>query len=317
MPLSQWNLEFLNHNAQRSYPITADSTGTDITGSFNIPDDFLVVLDIPVAFVDNIESGRFFIRQIGVFSSGMQLIFSYDLSASVFDVGTALIPATTSTRNSVFSVGGISPYEDVVGKVVIGKLDTIQQQSAGLFNFTLDDARLEPQTIRPMIRGLSSLSIENADGLESEKFYGDIELVAGTNVQISTAKVDNVTQITISAISGEGTIAECICEGAAAHTPCIKTINGIGPTSTGNFNLVGDTCIKIESSENGVNIRDTCRTPCCGCEELEKITEELTTFANDRDDLMDCVDQLKNRVDQFNNSILGSRLGDRKCLTCS
>ena len=46
MPLSQWNLEFLNHNAQRSYPLTADATKQDLTGSFVIPDDFLVGLDL-------------------------------------------------------------------------------------------------------------------------------------------------------------------------------------------------------------------------------------------------------------------------------
>ena len=42
MPLSQWNLEFLNHNAQRSYPLTDESTKTDTTNSFTIPDDFIV-----------------------------------------------------------------------------------------------------------------------------------------------------------------------------------------------------------------------------------------------------------------------------------
>jgi len=71
MPLSQWNLEFLNHNAQRSYPLTADATKIDTTGSFTIPDDFLVGLDIPVSTAMNMESGQFFIRQLGLFASGI------------------------------------------------------------------------------------------------------------------------------------------------------------------------------------------------------------------------------------------------------
>ena len=42
MPLSTWNLEWLNHNSQRNYPIADDATGYDETGTFKIPEDFIV-----------------------------------------------------------------------------------------------------------------------------------------------------------------------------------------------------------------------------------------------------------------------------------
>lgn len=316
MPLSQWNLEFLNHNAQRSYPLTDDSSKTDTTGSFIIPDDFLVGLDIPVSPAMDMETGRFLIRQLGLFSSGIQIVVAYDNGTELVDVGTALIPSTGIVRNTVVALGGIDPFDDIVGKVVIGRLDTISEQPTGLFNFTIDGARIEPQAVRPMIRGISSMKVSNASGTLSERLYGDIELVAGSNIQLSTVDTAAETKIIISALDGEGTIEDCICEGEAADAPCIKTINGIGPTTNGNFNFVGDDCITFNGIQNGLKVTDSCCAPCCGCEELEAITRDLERFNAQRGALELFINNLAAETATFGTTVLGARLGDRRCLTC-
>jgi hypothetical protein len=316
MPLSQWNLELLNHNAQRSYPLTDDSTKKDITGSFKIPADFLVGLDIPVSPAMGMETGRFLIRQLGLFASGIQIIVAYDDGINLIDVGTALIPSTGVTRNKVFALGGIEPFDDINGKVVIGRIDTIQNQPTGLFEFTLADARIEPQAIRPMIRGISSMKVANASGTLSQRLYGDIELVSGSNIQLSTVVTATETKIIISALSGEGTIAACVCEGEAADSPCIKSINGIVPTTDGNFNFVGDDCITFTGIENGLKVTDSCCTPCCGCEELETITRDLERFNAQRGALELFINNLAAATATFGTTVLGARLGDRRCLTC-
>ena len=317
MPLSQWNLELLNHNAQRSYPLTADSLKTDTTESFTIPDDFLVGMDIPISPAMDMETGNFFIRQLGLFASGIQIIVAYnDGAGNNTDVGTALIPSSGVIRNTVFALGGIEPFDDVNGKVVIGKLSTIQEQPTGLFNFTTRTARLEPQVIRPMIRGISAMKVANASGTLSERLYGDIELVAGSNIQLSTVATATETKIIISALDGEGTIADCICEGEAADAPCIKTINGIGHTTDGNFNFVGDDCITFTGITNGLKVTDSCCTPCCGCEELEAITRDLERFNAQRGALELFINNLATETATFGTTVLGARLGDRRCLTC-
>ncbi len=315
MPLSQWNLEFLNHNAQRSYPLTADSTKTDTTGSFTIPSDFLVGIDLPVSTAQDMESGNFFIRQLGLFASGVQLIFSYSTATSIVDVATCLVPAFAE-RNQVFTVGGIEPFDDIVGKVVVGKLSTLLKQPTGLFEFDIDDTRIEPQAIRPMIRGITSLSVLNAGGTPGERLYGDIELVAGANIQLQTINTATESKIIISAIDGEGTIDDCLCEGEAAALPCIKTINGIAPTVDGNFNFVGDACLDFVGTDSGISLTDECCTPCCGCEELETITRELERFNAQRGSLDLFVNTLATEQTTFSLTVLGSRVGDRKCLTC-
>lgn len=316
MPLSQWNLEFLNHNAQRSYPLTADATKQDVTGSFTIPDDFLVGLDLPVSPAMDMETGRFFIRQLGLFASGVQLILAYDTGAEIYDVASALIPASGDLRNKVFALGGIDPYDDILGKVVVGRIDTIQLQPSGLFTFDLAGSRIEPQAVRPMIKGISSMRIANAAGTVSERLYGDIELVAGNNIQLSTVANNTETKIIISALSGEGTIEQCVCEGDAAEIPCIKTINGIRPTPDGNFNFIGDDCLNFASIANGLKLTDSCCQPCCGCDELESITRDLERFAGQRAALELFVNQLAAETATFDTTVLGARLGDRRCLTC-
>lgn len=316
MPVSQWNLEFLNHNAQRSFPLAASATKTDITGSFVIPDDFLVGMDIPVSTAMDMDTGRFFIRQLGLFASGIQIIVAYDTGSEVVDVGTALIPNTVE-RNTVFALGGLEPFDDVNGKVVIAKLSTITEQPTGLFTFNLEGTQLEPQVVRPMIRGITAMKVSNASGTLSERLYGDIELVAGTNIQLSTVTTATETKIIISALSGEGTIAVCICEGEAATSPCIKTINGITPTDDGNFNFVGDDCITFTGVSNGLKVTDSCCTPCCGCEELESITRDLERFNAQRGVLELFINNLAAQTATFGTIVLGARLGDRKCLTCT
>lgn len=316
MPISQWNLEFLNHNAQRSYPITAEATKQDTTGSFEIPDSFLVGLDIPVPTAAQMQSGKFLIRQIGLFSSGIQVIVAYDTGAEVVNVASALIPTSNFTRNSVFALGGIDPFDDVYGKIVIGRIDQILEQPAGLFTFDIDGARLEPQTIRPMIRGITSISISDAAGNASEKLYGDIELVAGSNIQLSTVITSTETQVVISALNGEGTIEECICTGDATAIPCIKTINGIAPTADGNFSFLGDDCLTFTGTTNGLSLTDSCCTPCCGCSELEAITRDLERLSSQRNSLETFVNQLITSTTSFNSTVLSARLGDKRCLAC-
>jgi hypothetical protein len=316
MPLSQWNLDFLNHNSQRSYPLTAEATKQDVTASFEIPDDFLVGLDLPVSPAMDMETGRFFIRQLGLFSSGIQLIISYDTGDSLIDVATGLISTTNPIRNKVFAINGIGAYTDISGKVIIGRVDTIQEQPSGLFSFTIEGTHIEPQAIRPMIKGISAMRISSGTGDTSQNLYGDIELVAGTNIQISTAINGSETKIIISALDGEGTIEKCVCAGEAVAIPCIKTINGIGPTTAGNFNFVGDDCISFAPVTNGLKVADSCCAPCCGCEELEAITRDLERFATQRNALELFVNQLAAETATFDTTVLGARLGDRRCLTC-
>lgn len=315
MPKGQYNLEWLNHNAQRSYPIVAGATKKDTTNGFTIPDDFLVSLDLAVPVDLGARGDQFFLRQIGSYASGFQLTFACTNGSETIDVATTIVPVFEGT-NRVFSLVGTEPNDDVYGKVCIGRLGAIRNQPAGLFSFDLVATRLEPQTIRPCIRGIPSIRIGTAGGSYGPRIYGPVEFVAGANMQISLVETSEAARIVFSAISGAGTIEDCVCEGDAASIPCIKTINGISAGPDNNINIIGDDCIQTANADRGINLIDECCKPCCGCEELEKVTRALEQLAMQRETVLSVSNQLASAITSLSTNVLGSRLGDRRCLTC-
>ena len=316
MPLSQWNLEWLNHNAVRRYPLTEESTLVDQTGSFTIPTDFLVELDLPIHASIDADPDKFFIRQIGAYPTGYSITVSYVSDTGYVDVASASFPASGFTRNKTFALGGIEPFDDTIGKVVVGRMDNIDEQPSGLWNFDPDATTIEPDCIRPIIRGVQALYAVNG-GSRSLPITGDIELVAGTNMRITPILVDGQNpQIRFDAITGAGLTETCICDGDNAVAPCVSRINGVAPGPDGAMNLVGDACIEINPLTNGLQIADKCCQPCCSCQELEAITTDLERFNTERATYELFMGELMAASTQMQLTVLGSRLGDKGCIQC-
>lgn len=314
MPLGLWNLEWLNLNSQRFYPLADDDTATDTSGSFKIPNSFILELDLPVNAGMAVEPGRFLILNVGAYATGYSVIVGYQPTVgAAVPVAAALIARQTHTPNTVYALGGIAPFDDSVGKIIIGDLSEIDQQPAGFWTFDLDGARLEPDAIRPMIQGVSALILVNGTQ-KSAPLRGDIELIAGTNVSLVPVLIDGQDpQIIINAINGEGLNNPCVCEGDSALLPPIRRINGIGPTPEGDFELVPLDCVKLDPISHGLRISDTCSKPCCGCPELEKITAALAQLQQDAANVKQFADSLDSAVSAMNSTVLGSKLGDQGC----
>ncbi len=316
MPQGVWNLEWLNANSQRRYPLAEDASGKDTTGSFTLPADFLLEVDLPVHSGLNISLDRFFIYKLAAYATGFVITVGYQpASGDPVVVGTSLVSRDVHSQNDMYALGGVNDFADTVGKVVIGRLDAIDEQPAGSFTFSLDNARLEPDCIRPIIRGVSALRVVSGTEI-SEPLYGDIELVADENIQLVPVIVSGQDpQIRISAIKGEGLAEECVCEGND-DGPCVKRINGIPPTPAGDFAILGNDCLKVDGIKNGVRLSDTCSQPCCGCEELEAITRELKRFGSQATTVDNFVTRLEASVTEMSMTVLGQKLNDRGCVQC-
>jgi len=308
MPVSTWNLEWQNSNSQRHYPLTSDSSGVDVTGSFILPQDFIVGLDFPIDSGHDVNPDEFYILNIGVYSSGFVVILGYNGVA----VASASIPIGGFVKNTTYALGGMGDYADSIGKITIGNIVNINQQPAGFFTFNLVSARIEPDCIRPMIQGVSSILVTSGPN-QTVRLYGDIELVANANMQISTVVVAGQNpQILFSAIQGEGLSQPCVCNGSQSAPP-IRRINGVSPTAAGDMTLTGLGCVQITATSNGLQFLDTCSSPCCGCAELEAITTDLQQLGIQATTLQGFLSNLQNSVNSMANTVLGSQLGDQSC----
>lgn len=318
MPVGVWNQEFLSHNANRRYPLADDAEAVDVTGTFRLPDDFIVELDLPVHAGMNVGPAGFFVRSVSAFAGGYGLTVGYQPAdgGDALTVATALVPRQGFVRNTVFALGGVGGFADTVGKVVIGRLENIDEQPPGVWDFALETARLDPDAVRPIIRGVASLVCVNGDQ-RSVPLVGDVELRAGANIQlVPVVQAGQDPVVIINAISGEGTVQDCVCEGDAALAQPIATINGTTPTAAGDLTITGNDCIQIEAVTNGIRIKDVCAQPCCGCAELERITTDLERFGQQAAAVEAFADRLGTAVDTMNMVVLGSKLNDKGCLTC-
>jgi hypothetical protein len=313
MPAGFWNIEWLGANSQRSYPITEWATKT--SGTFSIPDDFILALYFPVHSGQNVQTSKFFISRITVFSTGFNIALSYDdgtVSPPV--VATAVIARNSHTEYASYAMPGKDDFDDSVGKIVIGKLSTIDSLPAGDYTFDFTDGAVEVDCIRPMIRDIRGIIAVNGSD-RSERMYGDIELIAGTNILLTPIIVTGQNPvIRIDAVEGEGLTEDCIC--ADELSPPIRTINGVPPTATGDFTLLGDECIELQGIANGLRLLDICSAPCCGCEELEALTQELEVLGNAKETATNFLNNLSGEVTTMSQVVLGSVLQDDGCYTC-
>lgn len=310
------NLEWLNHNSVRRYPLFDESSGVDVTDSFEIPNDFLVETDIPIHAGLDVDPARFFVKHIGAFATGFSIVIGYQpVSGDAVDVATALIPRQTHTRNQTYALGGVGDFDDTVGKLTINRLDAILLQPAGFFTFDLENTRLTPDTMRPIIRGVQSIQVRSGTDV-SPRMFGDIELQPFENMQIVPIIVAGQDPILrFSAIEDAGLSEECICEGEVL-TPPVRRINGIPPTAAGDFTLLGNNCLVPMPITNGLKLDDICSEPCCGCEELEAITRDLEQFGSKATTLENFLVRLESSVTQMDQVVLSAQLRDNGCIDC-
>lgn len=317
MPSSTlFNLEWLNHNSQRAYPLSESATKTDQSGTFKIPDSLLLALYVPTHAGVSVDADKFFVRRVTVFGTGVNVTIAYnDGTASPPSVASAALAFDGHVEYRAYPLPGVGDFDDTLGKAVFGKLDELESLPPGEYTFDYAAGKLDPDCVRPVLRAVSSVVLVNSND-RSDKLTGILELISGANVKLSVITGGATTKIRIDAIKGEGLTKECVCEDDPEQYPCIKTINGIPPTPQGDFTIQGDECLGVSGITNGVKFDDQCSKPCCGCTELEAVTRDLERFGEAATSLTNFLNRLEGSVNRMNLTVLGSRLNDKGCKEC-
>lgn len=310
MPIGNWNLQWLNHNAQRAYPLTERATKTDTTGTITLPDSFIVSLYFPIHSGTTFTPTGFFIRSLLIAPTGFNIILGYTDGTTTIDVGAANIVRSNYAANRAYGLAGIDTFYDSVGYVVLGNLDEVDQLPPGLYEFTPEAGELESDTIRPMLRAVSRLQVIN-NGELSAPIYGDVTLVAGTNMRITVSESSGQKFITFDAISGANLNQECLCD-VPETGDCLTAINGVHAAG-GNFIIAPDDCVQITEISGGIKVSDICAQPCCGCSELDELISQINRFGDGITTLQNFVTRLGSEVAQMSLVVLGSRLNDANC----
>lgn len=313
MPIGNWNLQWLNHNSQRSYPLTSWATKVDRRGNIRLPDSFIVAMYLPISATLDVDTSKFFVKNVLISPTGFNITVGYDEGGGVTrDVAASNIARANFAPNRSYALGGIDEFDDTIGHVVIGNVDEVDKLPPGYYTFEPEAGALEADVIRPNIRGISRIRVNN-NNQASEYVYGDVTLVAGTNVRISIARTAEDTKIIFDAISGLNLNADCICP-APADGECIRCINGVC-SDNGTFTIVANECIDITPGRNSLSLSDTCAQPCCGCTELDELSTQIDRFADGVTTLQNFVSRLGAEVTQMSLVVLGSKLGDTGCGT--
>jgi hypothetical protein len=311
MPIGNWNLQWLNHNSQRSYPLANWATKKDTRELITIPDDFLVAMYLPISATNDVSANKFFLKTLLISPTGFSVTIGYDTGdGTSSDVASANIARQTFAQNKSYALGGIDAFDDTVGHLVIGDLAGVDKLPPGFYEFNADAGALETDVIRPNIRGVSRVRVQNNTEI-SDYIYGDITLVAGLNMRISVAYTAADTKIIFDAISGVNLNADCICPVPEAGE-CIRCINGIC-SDDGSFNIIANECIDVRAGTNSIALADTCAQPCCGCAELDELNLQLDLFTNGVTTLQNFVSRLGAEVTQMSLVVLTSKLNDSGC----
>jgi hypothetical protein len=311
-----YNVEWLEQNELRNYPLYPDASGVDVSLTFTLPTEFLVELHFLLQGASDADPTLVYIKEIGVYSAGFVISLGYN-DGSARTIATAVVNGATHTEYSSYVLAGIGEFSDCTGKVVVGRLDEINLQPAGRFTFNPVAGQLDPDCIRSFPRGVTGFLVDTGSGSTSVRLQGDITLIAGSNIRFTPVLLSGVYQLRIDAISGEGLNEVCACAGGLASGIPITSIAGVAPASDGSFSVLGDACLTVTPIANGLQLADVCSAPCLGCADAANFAAELSYLRDQLLSLQNFINNVSGEMNVMTQTVIASKLNDSGCVACS
>lgn len=262
------SLDWSALNSLRRYPIREGASAQSENEYFSIPDT--LITDFSLSASSSVED-RFYISRIFNKLTSVSIEIS-DWGGAV--VGTFEAFAST-VKDEVYYLNATSNYVGANGKITIGTLDDLINQPIGHFRFAPTATELEPRTIYPGIRGIDRIVFKDFKNPDGYYLTGNVAVISRDNLKFSLDPND-ANGVVLDVGDNLGLNKECTV------TNCVKSINGVRPDPTnGNISLLGVDCLTvINNAEYSLQIEDTCCSPCVGCNDLEQLTERLTSLEN-------------------------------------
>ena len=259
------NLDFLNSNSLRNYPLKEGVTRISTDSVMVIPNDFLVDFQLAASYD---PSKRFYLSRLTSFDDLITVEVSEQGGTLV---GTFSIDTANHWQYKDYFLVPTDDYVGATGLLTVTALKGINNRPSGSYEFTFESTEFEPRTIIPSIKGINRMTFVNTNG-SSYSMTGDIVIEARQNIRFKTTEVPNTIVIDVG--NGLGLNTKC-----AEETGCIKTINGIPPDESANFTIDFSDCATLTPipANTGLLLEDICCKPCVGCNDIEELTTRLMT----------------------------------------
>lgn len=304
MPQS-WNMEWLNGNAERAFPFKEDVSLRDVNSIIKVPNRLIVdmVFVVPAG-----ADYRYYMKSLMYGGSHINIVLSDESGNTVSSVTVDL---STHTRNKAYTMSGEGSFTGAVGRIALGDLSNLSADlPVGVYQFSLDDAEFELRTVRPDLRAVYSMTAVTADGTVTDAIQGAVRLISGANIRLTyvPAAGGDPAGIRIDATGNDDYDEDCECDSKVTPLPCIRSINGVGgDVTSGRVDLVSMTpCLTIGVENGSIVLTDTCSQPCCGCPELEFITDRLKLLEDSINKIEAFQSELAERQRLFYQSVLES-----------
>lgn len=287
------NLDFLNANQHRNFPIREGLTKRSVDGTHTLPDN--LIADLTLCASSNAENQSFYLSRVSFNDQSVYLEVS---DASFVVCGSFTVAVATHVLFAEYPLVSSEEYLAANGRICVGHLDALLALPHGTFDFTPATTELEPRAIVPSLTVPNSLTFVTPAATFT--VTGQVKLYARNNLRFTQ---DGPSSVILDAGDGLGLNVTC-----APVAPYIKTINGQRPTLDGNFTIVPADCAAFSTITTGgvagLLLSDTCCKPCMGCEEVDQLVNRLEQMESEMLALRDNYQRLRAVATEF-STLLG------------
>jgi len=275
--------EFADTNLHRSFPLEDGSAGNDTSGSFVLPTSLMTDMYLCVPNIPEVDVEKFYVSSVIARRATIEIVISYDDPQTPEPLGAfkGIVVAAAPQSTYLFSpskVEAASPLSALylmTGQITIGIAEETSRL-LGSWRFDPSETLISPTRIA---RGLINVQyIQIGDRLLS----GTVKFQEGANVTLDVQTSADVTTVTIDVEDASSvdilTDADVITALTNATGTPIRSINGLLPDVSRNFDVLTDDCTEITPLAAGISIGNPCATPCCP--EDENITQLTNSVEN-------------------------------------
>lgn len=291
------NIEWLNQNLLRAYPLREDADFTPLlpngakAAGLRLPTCLVADFSFTLAF-DDADGTVPTLTGVTHAADGFSLEIS--LGGAVLATKTAKI--STHEVNQVYPLVGQGDNADCGGWLVLGDLERAAEElPEGVYRFAAGQLPFEVSTLRMAPRGVRGITAVGKYGLKTyAPLYGNVRIIAGQDMTVRNDADNNAIWLQAESKTGYERTEPCDC--GAESTRRVKTVNGM-PVE--EVEIIGaSNCVSVtdDLEKRLVKIADTCSTPCCGCAELNFVESAIATINKSLATLNGYAESLRSRI---------------------